>query len=94
MKKRGLAVLLTAALAVSMFAGCGSGSASGGGKAVSYTHLDVYKRQAWNWCRIPFTAAGAQKENVTSIMLTCGKNSRYFPEDIRAIIRKLSLIHI
>lgn len=32
MKKRGLAVLLTAALAVSMFAGCGSGSASGGGK--------------------------------------------------------------
>lgn len=32
MKKRGLAVLLTAALAVSMFAGCGSGSGSGGGK--------------------------------------------------------------
>ena len=32
MKKRGLAGLLTAALAVSMFAGCGSGSGTGVGK--------------------------------------------------------------
>ena len=52
MRKRVLAVLLTAAMAVSALAGCGSKSAD----TVSYTHLDVYKRQT-QICFLSGTAA-------------------------------------
>ena len=53
-KKRMIAVLLTAAMAATMFTGCKTkapesesteSKADSGKKAVSYTHLDVYKRQ-------------------------------------------------
>ena len=44
MKKKLLVTMLTLAMAGSLMA-CGS-------KAVSYTHLDVYKRQAMCWSAI------------------------------------------
>ena len=57
MKKRVIAVL-TAVLMTASLAGCGSGKLSNdyvtvnkykGLEAVSYTHLDVYKRQHAAW---------------------------------------------
>ena len=39
MKKKLISAILVAAMCVGTLAGCG------GGGAVSYTHLDVYKRQ-------------------------------------------------
>ena len=44
MKKRCLAIVGSVALGLMMLAGCGSKSSS---SAVSYTHIDVYKRQGW-----------------------------------------------
>ena len=40
MKKKLLSLLLASAMVVSMVCACGSDT-------VSYTHLDVYKRQQW-----------------------------------------------
>ena len=47
-QKRAAALLLAAALAAGLLSGCVDGT-----KAVSYTHLDVYKRQDY---RLPVSA--------------------------------------
>ena len=46
--KKGLVLGMAALMAVSAaLTGCGSNSGNGGSKPVSYTHLDVYKRQVY-----------------------------------------------
>ena len=44
-KMRAVALLLGCLLLTGMFAGCGKKEETPANMAVSYTHLDVYKRQ-------------------------------------------------
>ena len=46
LKQKIFALAMASAMIVSLFAGCGGSS---GQTAVSYTHLDVYKRQPLAW---------------------------------------------
>ena len=51
--KKQIAGLLTGLLVCSAFlTGCGKNEATEAVKAVSYTHLDVYKRQIHVWVRL------------------------------------------
>ena len=44
--KKLIALLMVIAMVACLFAGCGETDKQGS-DAVSYTHLDVYKRQVW-----------------------------------------------
>ena len=50
MKRRKVTVaVLSVVLAAAALTGCGSAQQTNGPKTVSYTHLDVYKRQNQRW---------------------------------------------
>ena len=46
--KKWIALGLAVALSLCTLTACGGASGTGGAGAVSYTHLDVYKRQQWS----------------------------------------------
>ena len=69
--------------------------------AVSYTHLDVYKRQALGWA--PFDDEGRYIEarfgnlSVVSFYIpsgSSGEERQGFKEEVMAWLKPLSLIHI
>ena len=65
---------------------------------VSYTHLDVYKRQPFQQCRVHREDGGAENalalfRKVTAVLSTRLPDSKKFRRDLSEE-RKLSLIHI